>query len=147
MKFLNLLLGVFLLPMMLQAQTQHEKVTRAGLDYIEGFYEGDTTKLIRSLKPTLYKIGFYKETGNSDYTPRGIMTYRRALDYATGVLVNKRFPKADVPKKVEVLDILHATAVVKITAWWGYDYLLLSKQQDQWMIESIIWEGPVNNAK
>lgn len=99
MKFLNLLLRLFLFPMIIQAQTQHEKVARAGLDYIESFYEGDITKLIRSLKPSLYKIGYYKESGNSDYTPRGIMTYRRALDYATGVLVNKRFPKADVPKK------------------------------------------------
>ena len=37
-----------------------EKVEKACLNYIEGFYEGDTSKLMESLKPSLYKIGYWK---------------------------------------------------------------------------------------
>ncbi len=35
---------------------------------IEGFYEADTVKLLRSIKPELYKIGFYQRKGDADYT-------------------------------------------------------------------------------
>jgi hypothetical protein len=118
-----------------------EKVEKACLNYIEGFYEGDTTKLIAALKPNMYKIGFWKnKTGTYDFD--GQMTYRQALDYAKGVLTKKNFAKADSPKKVEVLDIGNTIASAKVTAWWGIDYILLSKQNDKWMIEQVLWEGP-----
>ena len=45
-----------------------EKVEKACINYIEGFYEGDTTKLIAALKPNMYKIGFWKnKTGTYDF--------------------------------------------------------------------------------
>lgn len=124
------------------AQDDKQKVERACLNYIEGFYEGDTTKLIASLKPTLYKIGFWKNEQSDKYEFSGQMTYRKALDYAKGVQEKKNFPKADAPKKVEVIDVMNAIAVAKVSAWWGFDYLLLSKLDDKWMIEEVIWEGP-----
>jgi len=71
------------------------------------------------------------------------MIYRQALDYAKGVLAKKSFAKADAPKKVEVLDIMKTTAAAKVTAWWGIDYILLSKQNGKWMIEEVLWEGPL----
>ena len=70
------------------------------------------------------------------------MTYRKALDYAKRVFEKKDFPKADAPKKVEVMEVMNVIAVAKVSAWWGFDYLLLSKQNDKWMIEEVIWEGP-----
>jgi hypothetical protein len=33
-------------------------------------------------------------------------------------------------------------ASAKVTAWWGIDYVLLSKQGDKWIIEQVLWEGP-----
>ncbi len=71
------------------------------------------------------------------------MTWRQALDYAKSVMEKKNFAKEDAPKKVEVLDILNAIASAKVTAWWGTDYILLSKQDDKWMIEQVLWEGPL----
>lgn len=87
------------------AQGDEEKITKACINYIEGFYEGDTLKLIASLKPSLYKFGYYKDKNTGRYLPDGNMTYRQALDYAGGVLKNKRFAKADAPKKAELLNI------------------------------------------
>lgn len=71
------------------------------------------------------------------------MSFREALDYAKKVMEKKNFAKPDAPKKVEVLDIMNATAAAKVTAWWGVDYILLSKQNGQWMIEQVLWEGPL----
>lgn len=125
------------------AQDDKQKVERACMDYIEGFYQGDTSKLIRCLKPSLYKIGFWKNKTSGMYGPAGQMTWRQALDYAKSVMEKKNFAKEDAPKKVEVLDVLNAIASAKVTAWWGTDYILLSKQDDKWMIEQVLWEGPL----
>ena len=43
-------------------------------------------------------------------------------------------------KKVEVLDVLDQTAVAKVTAQWGIDYLQLAKYDGQWKIINIIWQ-------
>ena len=125
------------------AQSDKEKIERACMDYLEGFYEGDTNKLIRSLKPSLYKFGYWKNKETGKYAPDGQMTYRQAIDYARRVLEKKNFPKAGSPKKVELLDVMNSIAVAKVTAWWGVDYILLAKQDDKWMIDQVIWEGPL----
>ncbi len=125
------------------AQEAKLKIERACLDYIEGFYEGDTAKIIRSIKPSLYKFGYWKNKTSGIYEPDGQMTFRQAVNYAKNVFEKKKFPKEGSPKKVEVLDIMNSIASAKITAWWGVDYVLLSKQGDKWMIEQVLWEGPL----
>ena len=61
------------------------------------------------------------------------------------VLAKKNFAKPDAPKKVEILDIGNSISSAKVSAWWGIDYILLAKQGDQWMIEQVLWEGPLAN--
>jgi len=124
------------------AQDAKQKIERACLDYIEGFYEGDTAKIIRSIKPSLYKFGYWKNKTSGIYEPDGHMTFRQAVNYAKNVSEKKNFAKEGSPKKVEVLDIMNTIASAKVTAWWGVDYVLLSKQADKWMIEQVLWEGP-----
>ena len=140
------IIAVFLLCLVVRigfSQDDKQKVERACLDYIEGFYEGDTAKLIKCLKPTLYKIGFWKNKTSGNYDPDGQMTYRQALDYAKNELEKKNFAKPGAPKKVVVLDVMDSIASAKVTGWWGYDYILLSKQNDKWTIEEVLWKGPL----
>ena len=99
MKRLFLLIVMSITLKLSMAQDTRQKIERACLDYIEGFYEGDSTKLIRSLKPSLYKFGYWKNKTTGVYEPDGSMSYRQALDYARNVLVKKNFAKPDSPKK------------------------------------------------
>ena len=138
-----LILAICLMGKITIAQ-EKEKITRACLDYVEGFYEGDTAKLIRCLQPNMYKIGTWKNDKTGQYDPAGQMTYQQALDYAKKIFDKKNFPKSDAPKKVEVLDILNSIAAAKVTAWWGMDYILLIKKGDEWKIEQVLWEGPLS---
>ena len=141
MKKLIFLLAALVAVNLLPAQ-EKEKVEKACLNYIEGFYEGDTTKLVAALKPSMYKIGYWKNENTGIYNFDGQMTYRAAIDYAKNVMAKKNFAKPDAPKKVEVLDVGNSIASAKVTAWWGIDYILLSKQGDKWIIEQVLWEGP-----
>ncbi len=113
------------------------------MDYIEGFYQGDSEILKRCLKENLYKFGFWKDEDTGDYGQPIYMSYEQALAYADRVKQKKEFPKPGSPKKVEVLDVMEKIAVAKVTAWWGSDFMLLSKNEEGWMIEQVIWEGPL----
>lgn len=119
-------------------------IEKACLNYLEGFYEGDTTKLADALKPSLYKYGYWKNKNTGNYDPDGQMTYQQAINYAKNVMAKKNFAKADAPKKVQVLDVMNTIAAAKVTAWWGVDYILLAKQNGKWMIDQVLWEGPLS---
>jgi hypothetical protein len=42
-------------------------VRRAALDYVEGFYEGDSTKHVRSVRPDVFKYGFWLPRDSTRY--------------------------------------------------------------------------------
>ncbi len=126
-----------------QAQTtaDREGVRRAALDYVEGFYEGDTAKLVRSIRPEVYKYGFWLPRDSTRYVGEQ-MPWPEFLSYANGVKNNNRQAKPDSPKEIVLLDVLDQTASAKLTAWWGTDYLLLGKFEGRWMITHVLWQSP-----
>jgi hypothetical protein len=126
-----------------QEISDKEKVEKACIGYIEGFYEGDKSKLEVVLKPSLHKFGYWKNKDSGDFGEPIYMTFEGALEYADEVKKKKDFAKVDAPKKVEVLDVMEHIAAAKVTAWWGYDYMLLSKEGGKWMIEEVLWQGPL----
>lgn len=144
MKNLILLFLISFIGFQLNAQTDEVKqVERACLNYLEGFYEGDTMKLITTLKPTLYKFGYWKNNKSGEYQAQGLMSFEKAVNYSRNVLEKKEFPAEGAPKKVEVLDVMNHIAAAKVTAWWGSDYILLTKNGDKWMIDQVLWQGPL----
>ncbi len=123
-------------------EADRKAVKKAGMLYLEGFYEGDQEKLKNALLPTMYKYGYGYDKKKGEFKKGGQMTYEKALAFAREVKEKKWFPKKDAPKKVEVLDIMNKTAAIKVTGWWGIDYMLLSKQENgTWMFEHIMWSG------
>jgi hypothetical protein len=129
------------------AQTANtENIRRAALDYIEGFYQGDTVMLKRSLAPNLYKYGYWRDKNSGKYDGDQ-MTFRQAVDYAKNVMTKKNFARPDAPKNVVILDEEEQVAAVKVWAWWGIDYLLLARHDGKWMIEQVLWQGPVESLK
>lgn len=124
------------------SESDRKGVMKAGMNYLEGFYEGDQEKLKNALLPTMYKFGYGYDKKKGKFRKGNQMTFEKALAFAREVKEKKWFPKADAPKKVEVLDIMNKTAAIKVTGWWGIDYMLLSKQEDNsWMFEHILWSG------
>lgn len=127
----------------LPAQTQADRaaVERAVLDYVEGFYEGDTTKLVRSVHSDVTKYGYYTPRDSTRYVGEP-MPFAEFLAYARRVKARGQPAPADAPKRVEVFDVQNQTAGAKLTAWWGTDYLLLAKYDGRWMIRQVLWQSP-----
>ena len=123
------------------ADNDREAVRRAVLDYVEGFYEGDSTKLVRSIRPDVFKYGYWIPRDQSTYRGEQ-MTWPEFHAYANRVKANKRFAPATAPKDIVLFDVLDQTASAKLTASWGVDYLLLAKQDGRWMISHVLWQTP-----
>ncbi len=147
MKKISLLLFVtfFSAPIFAQDSMPDEKgVERALLDYLEGFYEGDTMKIIRGVLPEVTKYGYWKDESTGAYGGEP-MSFEEMKSYAKSVKETERFPKATAPKKIEIYEVQDQTASGKVTAWWGTDYILLGKYEGDWKIVHVLWQGPLGN--
>src|SRR5687768_4829580 len=117
-----------------------EAVRRTALDYVEGFYEGDSTKHIRSIRPEVYKYGFARQP---DSTYRGMqMQWAGFHAFTNRVRTNKTVLPPSAPKQIDIFEVLDQTANVKVTAWWGVDYLLMAKFDGKWMVTHVLWQSP-----
>lgn len=115
-----------------------EAVRQAALDYVEGVYNVQPERIERSVHPTLVKRGFYKDTAAGPYV-ESPMTYDQLVRLAGNWNKEK---KRDISiKEVAVLDVLDQTAVAKVTANWGIDYMLLAKFEGRWKITQILWQS------
>lgn len=112
-------------------------VHQAALDYVDALYAADPAKIERSVHPTLSKRGFMKRP-TGDYGPMNTMTYEQLV--ALAGTWNKDGKRDTSIKKVEVMEVLDQTAVAKITAQWGIDYMQLAKFGGQWKIVNIVWQ-------
>ena len=115
------------------------KVRRAVLDYVEGFYEGDTTKLVRSISPSVYKYGYGRRADG--YVGMQMQFPAGFIGFAKGVQAGRNLPPANAPKDIVLFEVLDQTASAKLTAWWGIDYLLLAKENGKWMITHVLWQS------
>ncbi len=140
--FLALLLSLSL-TVFAQDKSDKAQIETTLNNYLDGFYKGDTLKLKAAIKPRLYKFGYWKNKDTGKYKYSNQMTYAKAIGYAKDVLEKNQQQGDDVIRKVQVLDIGNHIASAKVTGFWGNDYMLLSKEEGKWMIEQVIWEGPL----
>jgi hypothetical protein len=119
---------------------EQDAVRRAVLDYVEGFYEGDSSKFVRSVRPEVFKYGYWIPRDSTRYQGEQ-MQWPEFHAYANRVKASKRLAPATAPKEVVVFDVLDQTASAKLTAVWGVDYLLLGKYDGKWMIAEVLWQS------
>lgn len=136
----GLALSALAAPATAQARPDTEGVRRAVLDYVEGFYEGDTTKFLRSVRPEVDKFGFWR-TKEGTYQGGGF-PWKRFFDFARDVREGRTTTPPNAPKDVVIYEVLDQTAVAKVTAYWGSDYFLLARYDGRWMIRQIMWQVP-----
>ena len=124
------------------AQQDQDNVKKAMWDYIEGFYQGDSAKIIRSISPRVAKYGYWKDKKTGVYAGE-TMSYEEMIKYAVDVKAKNRQHKTDSITKAEIFELQDQTANGKVTAWWGTDYVLLEKTNNKWMIRMVLWQGPL----
>jgi hypothetical protein len=144
MKRLLLLVAavVLLSPLAARAQSvaEREAVRAAVLDYVEGIYEVNHTRIERSVHPDMAKRGFFVKKGETAYSPH-TMTFQQLVDLAKSYNKDGHVKK-DAPKEIVIYDISDQTASIKLTAVWGIDYMHLAKYEGRWKIVNVLWQTP-----
>ena len=138
MKKIVLSLFLLLSTYLVQAQMASEEkaVREAILNYVDSFYNADTTKVYASVHPELAKRGYYKREGNYRESK---MTFRQMVSLAGRW--NKTVQlAANAPKEITIFEIKDKIAVAKLKAHWGTDYFHLAKAGGKWMIYNVIWQ-------
>jgi hypothetical protein len=118
-----------------------EAVRSAVLDYVEGVYNVDPTRIERSVHPKLAKIGFYRSATDPTYRAGNGMTYEGLIEVAKTWNKSGKLRK-DAPKEITVFEVLDQVATAKLVAEWGIDYFHLAKFDGKWMIVNVIWQSP-----
>ena len=141
MRKLSMLFFVVLFASVVHVQAQSKSdadlIKQAALDYIEGWYEGDATRMERALHPDVAKrIVRVDQRGRHSLGQLSAM----GLVQATREKGGKDIPKEKQQKDVTVLDIFGNTASAKIVASSWIDYLHLAKWNGRWVIVNVLWE-------
>jgi hypothetical protein len=119
------------------ASSDEAAIRQTALDYIEGWYEADATRMERALHPELAKRMVAPDTrGHSRLNQMSAL----ALVQSTRAGGGSHTPKELQQKDVTILDHFNNAAVVKIVASGWVDYLEEVKFDGQWKIINVLWE-------
>jgi len=112
-------------------------ITATALDYIEGWYEGNSERMERALHPDLAKrIVRTNDQGQSMLQQMSAMGLVQGVKRGGG----KSTPKERQEKEVTILDLYRNAASVKVVASDWIDYLHVAKFSGRWVIVNVLWE-------
>lgn len=120
---------------------EYDAVKSAILDYVDGLYEVDTTRIIRSVDTSLRKVGYWYHPKEKKYRDNLPMTYRQLINLTARWNKDGKSVNKNSPKEIVIYDINSKTASAKLTAEWGIDYFHLGKYNNQWKIMNVIWQS------
>ncbi len=120
-----------------QSATEAAAIKQTALDYIEGWYEGNSERMERAVHPELAKrIVHTNAEGRSRLDQMGAMTLVMGTRRGGG----KNTPPEKQQKDVTILDVYENAASVKVVASEWIDYLHMAKFGGRWVIVNVLWE-------
>lgn len=116
-----------------QSAADSAAIRATALDYVEGWYAGDASRMERSLHPDLAKR--IMRGGTLDH-----MTAAQLVGATRGG-GGRNTPPDRQEKDVRILDIFGNTASVRATMAGWIDYMHMAKNAEgRWVIVNVLWE-------
>lgn len=110
------------------------------LDYVEGVYEADTTRIYRSVHPTLVKRGTWYDNQIGDYVPLDEMNFQQLVQLTKTWNSDGQNADSASLREITIYDLQDKTASAKLSAVWGTDYMHLAKLDGKWYIMNVLWQ-------
>jgi hypothetical protein len=115
-----------------------ERIRKVALDYIEGWYTRDPTRVERALHPQMIKRMVHADAAGQSVLDEG--SGLRLVQGARAVPGKSPPPLETQRRDVQVLDVFGNAAIVKIDATEWVDYLQLVEWNGEWKILNVLWE-------
>jgi hypothetical protein len=120
-----------------QTAADSAAIRATALDYVEGWYTGDATRMERAVHSELAKrIVQSDDRGRSRLAQQSAMTLVAGTRSAEG----KEIPVAQQIKDVRILDIFGNSASVRAEMSGWIDYMHMAKWNGRWKIVNVLWE-------
>lgn len=121
-----------------QTATDTTAIRQRALDYIEGWYTGDTDRMSSAVHSKLVKRIFatHPKTGQQVFKDQDSTALVTATEQGHG----SKIPDARRQEAITILDVFRDAASVKIVAAGWIDYLHLAKVNGDWQIVNVLWE-------
>lgn len=125
-------------PAAAQSAADSAAIRAPALDYIEGWWSGDTVRMAAALHPELVKrIRGSDPTGTREWIDQQGAS---RLIMGTGRGGGRETPVADRRSEVRILDIFQNAASVRVDAGAWVDYLHVVRWKGRWVILNVLWE-------
>jgi hypothetical protein len=118
--------------------TEEEAIRATGLDYVQGWYDGDAARMERALHPELAKriVRIDPKTGKSRLDQMSAMSLVQFTRAGGGKSTAPALRQQDV----QILDAFGNAASARATMSGWVDYMHLAKVDGQWKIVNVLWE-------
>ena len=125
-------------PLAAQSRADSSAIRSTALDYVEGWYEGNATRMSRALHPELVKriVVTDTATGKSVLQNMGASALVNGTRHGYG----KSTARERQQKDVTILDIFGHAASVRATMADWIDYMQMAKVDGRWVIVNVLWE-------
>ena len=123
-------------PMHGQTAADSAAIRATALDYIEGWYTNNPSRMERALHPKLAKRMVW-----ADSTGKSHLVDLTATELVHGTGEHPRVPVSERRKEVQILSAFGNAAVVRIDAQEWVDYLQEIKWNGSWKIINVVWEN------
>lgn len=124
-------------PAAAQTRADSAGIREAALNYIEGWYSADSSRMAQALHPELTKRIVLRDDGGWELI-RGTGATELIASTARGG--GSEIPADRRRTDVDILDIFGNAASARIDAGGWIDYLHLAKWQGRWVIVNVLWE-------
>ena len=119
--------------------TDENAIRQAVLNYVNSVYQVKPELVDESVHPKLQKIGFVPDKDGTGYREMW-MTRDELRELAVHWNKEGRTDPATAKAEVKILDRLDQTAVVRLDAEWGIDFIQLAKIKGTWLIINVMWQ-------
>jgi hypothetical protein len=119
-----------------QSAADSAAIRATALDYVEGWYTGDSVRMARAVHPELVKRIVHTGANGSKIDQMGAA--RLIAGAARGY--GKETPPERQQKDVAILDIFENVASVRATMSDWIDYMQMARMDGRWVIVNVLWE-------
>lgn len=119
-----------------QSRADTMAIRTTALDYVEGWYEGDSVRMARAVHPMLVK-----RIVATDSTGQPVLGEMNAAELvaATAAGYGRHTPPDRRQAEVAILDIFNDVATVRTTMSDWIDYMQLARWNGNWRIVNVLW--------
>ncbi len=117
------------------SKDDRESIERGGMDYVDGYYEGNPEREVRAVYPSLHKVVVAQLPNGREYLRR--MDRLTLEEAARAGLGNK--PAAERGISVRVLHASADSAAIAIPSTGFYDLAHVAKINGEWKIVNVLW--------